>query len=164
MEIHGRLIVDLDGSLCNNQHRENLLSKGKDANRTEAWDAFNKACIKDDLIVPTYNLIKALQISFNYHMLFVTGRSAVCRDETEQWLERWGFHGYELRMRAKTDHRKAVEFKKYVFGKMGLTEKDVVLEDDPAIIEMVKEEFGCIVIQIPSKCAAVVAGMSQSGE
>lgn len=164
MNFHGRLIVDLDGSLCNNEHREHLLPKGADVNKTEGWNAFNLACKEDALIVPTYNFVKALQLSFKYQIIFVTGRAAVCRDQTEQWLDKWGFHGYEVHMRPNDDHRKAVEFKRHKFGKLKLTENDVVVEDDPTIIEMVKEEFGCLVVQVPSKCAAVIAGVSQKGE
>ncbi len=164
MNIRGKLIVDLDGSMCNNEHRHGLLPKGDDANKTEGWNAFNLACGKDDLIIPTYNLVNAIRLSFEYEMIFVTGRSAVCRDQTEQWLERWGFHGYELIMRDDSDHRKAVDFKRSVFTEMGLNENDVVLEDDPTIVEMVMKELGCIVIQIPSQCAAVIAGVSQNGD
>lgn len=154
------LFVDLDGSMFDNTHRLALLPTG-DGTTTEQWAAFNNACGGDSVIEETREFFYA-ELPLYDKVIIVTGRADCSRKPTMQSLLKHGIPYNVLEMRPDDDHRKAVDFKRDVYNAYGLKQGDLVIEDDPAIIEMIAQEFpGVIVYEVESRCAAVQAGMSQ---
>ena len=51
-------IFDLDGTLCNIEHRLHLLDNKTDKDR---WDKFYKACVNDKPNMPVLQILQAVQ-------------------------------------------------------------------------------------------------------
>lgn len=80
------LILDLDGVLFDNSHRTHLLPTG-DGKTADQWDTFNKACRDDTPIMHMWGVLRVLTDlsrdgNLNTEIVFLTGRSEVCRQET----------------------------------------------------------------------------------
>jgi predicted secreted acid phosphatase len=155
------IVLDLDGSVADNTWRQHLIPEDKSS--TEQWAEFNKACEGDTLISPVWEMIHHIYWHSGHAIYVVTGRSEVCREETIRWLKKYGIKYTLLIMRPNHDHRKAVDFKREKFKELQIKAGDLVVEDDPAIIKMLQEEFNSIVMAVPSKCGAVLTGNSQEG-
>lgn len=94
-------IVDIDGTIANLEHRLHYIKGEK-----KDWDAFYAHCEGDSPIHEVIEVIETLYDS--YDILFITGRSSACRDETLAWLDNNLFfspYGDELLMRKEGDHR-----------------------------------------------------------
>lgn len=140
-------IMDIDGTLMDNSHREHLLPVGC-GSTTEQWDAFNLACIDDAPIAHMWQLMGEL-MRHGHHILFLTGRSEICQRETRMSLikadrELLGDHhqvdkviSAQLIMRQPDDHRPAAEFKRYVLQAVSAVEgrRLVLVDDDARIIQ-----------------------------
>ena len=155
------IIVDLDGTLCDNTHRQGLMPPKELVGTTEAWAPFNKACIDDRPIGPMVELLTTLKFWHDSHeVIFVTGRGYQSYDETMQWLDdniTWFRRdAVSVIMRPEDEVRFSADFKYDVFKRLGLSKNDIVLEDDPKIIEMVHKNFGSIVVTPPTLCSSVL--------
>lgn len=159
-----KVVFDKDGTLFDNTHREHLLPKGNSVNKVQGWTAFNNACIDDEPIEEIRLLYWAIASPDNTYI--VTGAGEDSREQTEKLFGMHSIECYkELIMRPINDHRKAADFKRDVFKRIGLEAGDLVVDDDPHIIEMVCREFpGVHVLRVASKCAAVLNNVSASGE
>ena len=74
------VITDLDGTLCDIEHRLHLI-QGEEKD----WDTFSKECINDPCILPVAEAIRAMKLAG--HTIWAwTGRSAIAADETKTWL------------------------------------------------------------------------------
>lgn len=75
------IIFDLDGTLCDVQHRRRYVMT-----EPKNWDAFNAACVLDKPlphVLAIFNLIK------NHHhaqIVFCSGRSGEFEKETREWI------------------------------------------------------------------------------
>lgn len=142
-------IFDLDGVLFDNAHRQHLSPTG-DGQTAEQWDAFNLACEDDEPIHHMWQMLnEMLGASEGSQVLFLTGRSEVCRMQTALSITRtigWGDHSFlvkpfanTLRMRPADDHRRAADFKHEAIVQIKSEVKDkyriVLVDDDPSIIE-----------------------------
>lgn len=74
------IICDLDGTLCNIDHRLHYV-KTKPKN----WKAFEKACVNDPVVQPVFELVNAMHEA-GFVILFVSGRSEDRLQETKEWL------------------------------------------------------------------------------
>ncbi len=74
------IIVDLDGTLCNVDHRVHYVQQEK-----KNWKLFNQEMINDQLNNWCYELIESMR-NEKCDILFVTGRGEEYRKETEKWL------------------------------------------------------------------------------
>lgn len=93
----GYVIVDIDGTLANNKHREHLIQ-----GVPKRWDMFFDLCHLDTPIQPVVDLVKVLM---QYHqIIFCTGRPARVGDMTAKWLHGHGLVG-PIIMRDDGDHR-----------------------------------------------------------
>lgn len=75
-------IFDLDGTLCNIEHRLHFLKDVTDANR---WKKFYRASSSDRAVLPVIAIMSALMQS-GADVWIWTGRSAEVRTQTEMWL------------------------------------------------------------------------------
>ncbi len=107
------IIVDLDGTLCNNAHRQHLYDKQhkdwKLINEESKYDTVNNWCLE---IVNLFSLN-------GYKIIFLTGRSAHSWDVTEDWLNRNVGPGvdWKLMMRPKSDKREDSTVKAEIFAR-----------------------------------------------
>ena len=94
-------IFDLDGTLCNIDHRLHHIKKDK-----PDWDAFNRECINDKPITSIVNIFDALYE--RHDIVILTGRSEDYRDATRQWIHTHTFvfpSRVEILMRPSGDFR-----------------------------------------------------------
>ena len=97
-------IFDIDGTIANIDHRLHHIT-----GETKDWPAFYSLCAGDQPIPHMVEL--AHHLSAFAPILFVTGRSEECREDTATWLHRQGFGTYlmafrgRLHMRLVGDHR-----------------------------------------------------------
>ena len=139
-------IVDLDGTICDIQHRLHHIKK-----ETPDWDAFNKECVNDTPIEGVCDIIRDLIYARN-NILFLTGRSKVVLNETNAWIEKHITNkGHNLMMREVGDHRPDHIVKKELLYKwldcMQGDKKDVaaIFEDRKTVVDMWREEgFVCL--------------------
>lgn len=144
-------IMDIDGTLMDNSHREHLLPTGC-GSTTEQWDAFNLACIDDKPIAHMWQLMGEL-MRHGHHILFLTGRSEICQRETRVSLNRASREIFsrkhpcdkvlcaQLLMREQSDHRSAADYKADMIGRIAALEgrRLVLVDDDERIIEACKD-------------------------
>ena len=108
-EIHPQrqkvVIVDLDGTLCNDGHRKSLLD-GND------WDAYHSRLFADEVFEDVKIIIEALS-NHGFMILIMTGRNERWRKMTENWLYTKGIwqHIDEIYMRPDDDYTPAPELK-----------------------------------------------------
>ena len=134
------IIIDIDGTIANVDHRKHLIEKDP-----PEWDAFYKACILDTPIEENIKLIKADLVATGSKPCFVTGRSDLVREETEEWLFKNFFELPPpvfvrlLHMRKHGDHQEDTELKKSVTNSLIFNDIVRVYEDRPRLIRMYKE-------------------------
>lgn len=103
------IIVDLDGTLCDVEHRvHHVKSKPKN------WHAFNSAMDEDKSYFWCLELIAAMK-SRGYKILFVTGRDENFRSNTEAWLKKHQVDYDELYMRKAQDFREDSDVKEEIY-------------------------------------------------
>jgi predicted secreted acid phosphatase len=128
------IIVDLDGTLCDNGHRRHVYEQEpkdwKLINELSKYDLVNDWCLE---IVNLFALN-------GYKIIFLTGRSAHSWDVTEDWLNRNVGHGvdWQLMMRPKNDHRLDTVVKSEIFFRDILPMYDVkfAIDDRKPVVDM----------------------------
>lgn len=91
-------IFDIDGTLCNIEHRLHFLEDKADPDR---WDKFYKACVMDTPNHPVLAIMASLHTAGAEIWLF-SGRSEAVRDETYDWLDKYT-HLRRWRLRMKPE-------------------------------------------------------------
>ena len=93
------IIIDLDGTLCNNQHRKHFAEK-KD------WESFAKEIPKDTINSWCREIIFTFQ-NAGYESIFVTGREGTrqVQQDTFEWLRRHNIDPLPIHFRNVGDHR-----------------------------------------------------------
>lgn len=93
-------IFDIDGTIADCSHRiPHIQQEPKD------WDSFYGACHLDTPIRHIIRLAKDLGQTVGTEIVYVSGRSDQCRNETAEWLDRHGLPAGPLYMRKRGDHR-----------------------------------------------------------
>lgn len=153
-------IIDLDGTLYDNNHRQHLIPADK--GDTAAWVAFNSACADDVLREEMADLVRSVLLS-GREVIFLTGRGESAREPTMQRLVK-DFSFIEppaIIMRPMDMHSSAAQYKKRAvesilssprWGDYSL----IALEDDPSIVEVMRG-MGLTVLHVDSMCCAVQA-------
>lgn len=93
------ILVDLDGTLANIEHRLHFVQ-----NNPPNWDMFFKTCSKDLPNEWCVELIKAMKAS-GHRVILVSARSRMVLEDTKQWLAKIGLLDFvEIQMvRAEND-------------------------------------------------------------
>lgn len=151
-------IIDLDGTLYDNSHRQHLIPA--DRSNTAGWVEFNCACADDVLREDMSDLVRSVLLS-GREVIYLTGRSEVAGKQTMQRLLK-DFNFIEqptLIMRPMDCHASAAEFKRDAVKRIRDSKRwagyDLIaLEDDPSIVEVMRG-MGVTVLHIDSKCCAV---------
>lgn len=103
------IIVDLDGTLCDVDHRVHHVSGAK-----KDWIQFNELLVHDKLNHWCFELIEAMSAR-GYSIIFITGRSEGYRDLTEAWLKKHNVSFNLLFMRGVLDHREDADVKEDIY-------------------------------------------------
>jgi phosphoglycolate phosphatase-like HAD superfamily hydrolase len=91
-------LFDIDGTVADCSHRLHHIEKSP-----KDWDAFFQACDEDSPIEHICDLVRI--VSLELPVVFVSGRSDQCREETEEWLKKHRLWSGYLYMREHGDHR-----------------------------------------------------------
>lgn len=136
------IIVDLDGTLCDVDHRVEFVKKFP-----IDWKGFNERLSADKLNHWCFELIEAMRAR-HYEIFFVTGRGEDYRKLTEEWLNRHGIHYSGLYMRPSNDMREDTEIKEELFKKY-LKDKYQILfvVDDRLSVVRRWRELGLVCLQ-----------------
>lgn len=131
------IIVDLDGTLANIEHRVKYVSTSN-----KNWEAFHAAIPKDTVYPHIYNLVM-MYFEKDYNVTFLTGRNATIANlaATKKWLDNCGDIGkypYTLLMRKSQDWRPDTVVKLELAKKHKLTPDNVelCLDDRNAVVAM----------------------------
>lgn len=89
-------------------------------------------------------------IATEIDIVFMSGRDAVCRTETEAWLEKHGLKYLALHMRAENDNRKDNIVKRELYEQHIAGKYNVffVLDDRDQVVDMWRNELGLKVLQV----------------
>lgn len=101
---------------------------------------------------PIIRLVRAMRAS-GYAIVFFSGRDAVCRPETTDWLGRyvgWPPAEYELFMRPERDNRKdalvkAELFERHIAGRYYV---EFVVDDRQQVVDMWRRTLGLTCVQV----------------
>lgn len=133
------VVIDLDGTLCNVEHRLHKLERKSKLDRPD-WDAFNIACSLDEPYYDVLNLIHTLYKAGD-RVILLTGRDERYRRVTEMWLQYHGLGGryLQLLMRPKGNIGSDADVKPLVLARF-LKESewdgiDFILEDRYKMVE-----------------------------
>lgn len=132
----GIIIVDLDGTLANAEHRMHLLPSEGNRDKTLHWDTFNKAAIGDAPIQDTIDIVNSLYK--NYTIVILTGRCDIVKEETILWLNNHNVKYDNLIMRKEGDHRKDTVIKEEVLRGIGLNKILACFDDLPHVVEHIR--------------------------
>ena len=141
------IIVDLDGTLANGEHREHYLQpKHEDTcegsehepckcKLKKDWKSYLEACHLDDPIRPIFKLVELLSQTFD--VLIVSGRSMdSCGIKTEDWLLKYqgtNLHRH-LFMRRGQDYRPDYEVKMEILDYLPKDRIRYVIDDRPVVL------------------------------
>ena len=97
---------------------------------------------------PVIDVVRSLYESV-YHIVIVSGRSDICRDETMQWLYANHIPFQELHMRRHGDNRKDYIVKREIMiNDIGQDNVAFVIDDRRQVVEMWRTHFGFTVFQV----------------
>lgn len=127
------IISDLDGTLCDINHRKHYVQGTK-----KDWKGFFNDIAKDRLRHDVRT--KILDIKAGRPLILVSARPEEYRDVTESWLNYYGIDYFVLIMRESGDKREDSEVKKEIYNKYLKHLKIVKIFDDrPRVIRMWRE-------------------------
>lgn len=135
------IIVDLDGTLADIQHRLHFIKDGEKPN----WDGFNAACVDDIKVHPVAQTVDLFRNFGAVKVCIMTGRSQRYIEETVDWLRSRKIPYDALVMRAQGDFRSDTEVKKEMYAQYfqnGFEQRRkvyFVLEDRDKVVAMWRE-------------------------
>lgn len=137
------LVVDLDGTVADNRHREDHIPVNK--TRTEHWHQFNNNCDLDDPVQAVIDLVRLyMQVNQSLPLIFLTSRTETARCKTEIFLKsHFAEYDYRLIMRPEDDHRPAGDYKFEWLERLAsvICSKSVFIEDNEEIHSMAKRMY-----------------------
>lgn len=126
------IIVDIDGTIADVEHRRDLLGTGKRKN----WAAFFNAMDKDTLNLPIAEIV--LKMEPHYDIVYCSGRPENYRKVTQEWLEKYNLPKGPLLMRHRQDSRQDNIIKEIILDFELLTKYEIFfcLDDRDNVIKM----------------------------
>lgn len=138
------LICDLDGTLCNTDHRQHFMQGIK-----KDWKGFFGAMAADTVNAWCRDIVKGLMNQPGYQVIFVTGRPDNLQIPTVDWLTRHHIHpfAYKLFMRSEGDMRPDYEIKEEIYRALIEPRWDVrlVIDDRKSVVDMWRSQ-GLVVL------------------
>jgi hypothetical protein len=141
------IIVDLDGTLCNIDHRLKYIDGSLGKND---WDKFYENIPHDTLNEWCWNIVCGMLCGISHFFdpcdaVFITGRPERYTQQTLDWLYNTAEitdYGYSLFMRKNDDFRPAPEVKKDLYDEYIKDNYEIMfaIDDDPRVVEMWRNE------------------------
>lgn len=128
------IVFDIDGTIADCTHRLHHVKKDN-----PDWKSFFEECASDAPIESMCDM--SIVLSQYYDIVFCTGRSEECREQTEEWLFKY-VNSNALLMRKEGDHRPDHVVKKELleeYLKLENLEKSSVItiyEDRQTVVDM----------------------------
>lgn len=142
MKLERAIIVDLDGTLADCEHRVSHLHKSP-----KDWDSFYSGLMNDSLNKWCAELIDAMKYK-DYKILFVTGREEKYREVTISWLLKNKVEFDHLIMRELNDRRDDFLVKEDLYNKKIKNHYDILFViDDRASVVNKWRELGLVCLQ-----------------
>jgi len=143
---HPCVLVDLDYTLVNSSHRDDIVSRWIHNGGPQGECAYNLGNFEEDTMYDwCANLLYGLSL-LDIEIIFVTGRGEECRQETRDWLLKYGgdwlWHMKPLLMRPLRSSEenppiKLALIQKYVFP---FYRPILALDDEHGVVEMYRGE------------------------
>ncbi|MCR9203770.1 MAG: hypothetical protein NXH75_04270 [Halobacteriovoraceae bacterium] len=129
------IIVDIDGTLANVDHRLKFIH-----NSPKDWEAFHGSCEKDTPNDWCLDIIKALKVQ-GTSIVLLTGRGEEYREQTLSWLKNHNIPFDDLFMRGENDRRSDDLIKKEIYENKITPHYEIsfVLEDRLSVVKMWRE-------------------------
>ena len=140
------VIFDLDGTVCDDSHRQTILLNNKGNITDDIWRQYHSACVDD---APIDIVCRCLYLlSLDNEIIIITGRDEQYRQITLDWLLKHNLPHDELYMRPNGHHVSSVEFKRNIYNEQIKDKFDIVgvFEDRKCVTDMWREE-GLICLQ-----------------
>ncbi len=139
------VVVDLDGTLANIDHRLHFIKREK-----PDWDGFFKACVDDTPNDWCVELIEGMRC--NAEVLIVSARSRMVEKETKAWLGKVFNRPASapeslVMLRAEGDNTPDVDLKKKWLNESGFKDRILfVVDDRQRVVNMWRKE-GLVCLQ-----------------
>ena len=137
------VIVDLDGTLCDDSYRESFLHK---EDGTKEWNKYFSMMETDTPVDIVYRWVK--ELSKDYTIVIMTGRPDNYQFETLRWLQKYEIPYNYIFMRASSDKRPDVLVKNDILSKLPRERIYMALDDRPSVINEVWRKNGIKVIPV----------------
>ncbi len=126
------ILVDIDGTLANVQHRRPFLDKEE-----PDWQSFNESCIVDEPNEWCLDLIDGM-FDAGFMVVLLSARTEQYRFATETWLEAHGVKYHNLLMRTVGDFRSDEVVKEEIYNKEIKNQYSVsfVVDDRQKVVDM----------------------------
>jgi hypothetical protein len=136
-DITKAVLVDIDGTLANNQHRQHYMAGEK-----QQWGNFFDA-MGDDAVFPEIKfLVNTIFSNTSLSVILTTGRPSQYHTVTNLWLQNMGVCYSMLMMRSQGDDRSDVDVKRSMLRMIReqAIEPMFCIDDRPEVVEMWREE------------------------
>jgi len=150
-------IFDLDGTLCNIEHRLHHVRDG-----VRNWDAFFEGIPDDTVNQPVREILMALMASGN-EIILCTGRPEKCRLKTVEWLNNNIVPFTALYMRPDNDTRPDHVVKAQILDgiKQDGFDPFVVIDDRQSVVDMWREQgLTCLQCAPPEPAVQTTASLT----
>jgi len=137
------IIVDLDGTLVEMEHRVPLIKQNP-----PDWKNFMEQIPADKVNHWCHELLKAFS-SREYKIIIITGRGERCDGLSKQWLNDHNIKYDEYYSRKSKDRRDDAQVKKEIYLEQIKNRFDVlfVLDDRLSVVKMWRDELGLTTLQ-----------------
>jgi uncharacterized HAD superfamily protein len=122
------IIVDIDGTLANIDHRAHYVKNGR-KNWTKFFQELDKDTVRED-VKAVYDLYYGLRCRFGLSIIIVSGRGSEYEYQTRKWLSDNGIEFDQLFMRRKSDYRDDTIVKQEIYDNHIAPQHKVILVID----------------------------------
>ena len=140
-EMKKYIVVDIDGTIANGEHRvHHLLQEPKD------WDSYFSKCDGDKPIRGIVDIVKTMGV-MGFCVVYCTGRRDSEREKTKEWLNKHDLPCSTLLMRKTGDCRHDTAIKPELLASVAITPKNTafILEDRNSVVKKWRElGFTCL--------------------
>lgn len=136
------IIVDIDGTLANVDHRLKFVHQ-----TPKDWESFHNGCVLDSPHQWCLELVSAFK-DRGFSIVLLTGRGDEYREKTKTWLTQHDIPYDALFMRAQNDRRADDLIKKEIYENEIFPEFDIsfVVEDRKSVVAMWRK-LGLVCLQ-----------------
>ncbi len=155
-KMYDAIIIDLDSTLVNNDHRQHYIIDFFDDNlsnkilkdKEKDWISFNAEIPNDTINNWCDEIINNFTLR-DYIVFIVTERYENVRTSTTEWLNKHAVYFDEIFMRPINDYRQSAVYKsdvvkKHIIGKYNIV---FAIDDEPSVVKMY-HELGITSLQV----------------